>query len=226
MISQGDVASALGDDTLSWRHTEPPAQLLWLLGVQSGFYRVNRVNPLPNNVEHVKGMTPEEFQSIYPQVLAWIRQTLADHAKKAQTVASRGFTRLPLYFSGELLASTKFVALERLPMPPLSALGLSAQFERGDFDGITYLDMFLLKRHRVADERLHFHELIHVIQWRLLGPASFLAAYADGLERFGYRESPLEMMAYDAESSFSQSPEIFDAEKLVARKLSRINIEH
>jgi hypothetical protein len=50
MISQGDVASALGDDTLSWRHTEPPAQLLWLLGVQSGFYRVNRVNPLPNNL--------------------------------------------------------------------------------------------------------------------------------------------------------------------------------
>jgi hypothetical protein len=111
-------------------------------------------------------------------------------------------------------------------MPPLSALGLSrfTQFERGDFDGITYLDTFFLKRHRVADERLHFHELIHVIQWRLLGPASFLAAYADGLERFGYRESPLEMMAYDAEASFSQSPEIFDAEKLVAQKLSRMNI--
>ncbi len=170
-------------------------------------------------------MTPEEFQSLYPHVVAWIRQTLAAHANKAQTVASRGFTRLPLYFSGELLASTKFVALERLPMPPLSTLGLSrfAQFERGDFDGITYLDTFFLKRHRVADERLHFHELIHVIQWRLLGPASFLAAYADGLERFGY-PSPLEMMAYDAEASFSQSPEIFDAEKLVAQKLSRMNI--
>jgi len=125
------------------------------------------------------------------------------------------------------LASTKFAALERLPMLPLSALGLNrfTQFERGDFDGITYLDTFFLKGHCVADERLHFHELIHVIQWRLLGPASFLAAYADGLERFGYRESPLEMMAYEAEASFSQSPEIFDAEKLVARKLSRINIE-
>jgi hypothetical protein len=82
---------------------------------------------------------------------------------------------------------------ERLPMPPLSALGLSrfAQFERGDFYGITYLDRFFLKRHRVADERLHFHELIHVIQWRLLGPASFLAAYADGLERFGLPREPV-----------------------------------
>jgi hypothetical protein len=171
-------------------------------------------------------MTPEEFQTIYPHVVAWIRQTLVAHANKAQTVASRGFTRLPLYFSGELLASTKFVALERLPMPPLSALGLSqfAQFDCGDFDGITYLDTFFLKLHRVADERLHFHELIHVIQWQLLGPASFLTAYADGLERFGYRESPLEMMAHDAEELFSQSPEIFDAEKLVARKLNCMNI--
>jgi hypothetical protein len=139
------------------------------------------------SVERLKGMTPKEFQSIYPHVLAWMRQTLADYADEAQTVASRGFTRLPLYFSGELLASTKFVALERLPMPPLSSLGISrfAQFERGDFDGITYLDTFFLKRRRVADERLHFHELIHVIQWRLLGPASFLAAYADGLQRSG-----------------------------------------
>jgi hypothetical protein len=157
--------------------------------------------------------------------LGFVKHWLTMPTKRKQ-VSSRGFTRLPLYFSRELLALTKFVALERLPMPPLSALGLSrfAQFERGDFDGITYIDTFFLKRHRVADERLHFHELIHVIQWRLLGPASFLAAYADGLDRFGYREGPLEMMAYNAESSFSQSPEIFDAEKLVAQRLRRINI--
>ena len=61
--------------------------------------------------------------------------------------------------------------------------------------------------------RIAFEKLIRV------------AAYADGLERFGYRESALEMIAYEAETSFSQSPEIFDAKKLVARKLSRINIE-
>src|SRR4029077_3784155 len=167
-------------------------------------------------------MTPEEFQSIYPHILAWIRETLADHANKAQTVASRGFTRLPLYFSGELLASTKFVALERLPMLPLSALGLNRfmQFERGDFDGITYLDTFFLKGHCVADERLHFHELIHVIQWRLLGPASFLAAYADGLERFGYENSPLEKMAYEAEKLFRDGSTRFDPEKYVAQRLT------
>jgi hypothetical protein len=122
-------------------------------------------------------MTPQEFQTIYPLVLSWIRQTLAMHAKVAQPISSRGFARLPRYFSVELLASTKFVIVDKVPIPPLSKMGLAryAKFESGDFDGITYLDIFFLKKGRAADERLYFHELIHVVQWSLLGPERFLA---------------------------------------------------
>jgi hypothetical protein len=135
-----------------------------------------------------------------------------------------GFTRLPLYFSQELLETAKVVAVDRVPVPPLSAIGLSqfAEFERGDYDGITYLDTFFLKHTRAGDEELHFHELIHIVQWRLLGPERFLAAYAAGLEAFGYRNSPLECMAYDAQSAFSQSTGAFDAERMVAEQLSRM----
>ena len=166
-------------------------------------------------------MTPQEFQKVYPLVLAWIHQTLATHANVATSVSSRGFVRLPLYFGAELLASTRFVAVDNVPMPPLSALGLSqfANFESGDFAGITYLDTFFLKKAHAAEERLYFHELIHVVQWSLLGPERFLATYADGLEKFGYRDSPFEVMAYNAEAAFVQSAKIFDAEKLVAREL-------
>ena len=136
-------------------------------------------------------MTPEEFQSLYPQVIGWIHQTLAAHAKEAKAVASLGFRRLSRYFSEELLTSTKVVVINRVPMPALSSMGLSqfAEFERGDYEGITYLDTFFVKRRGAAVEWLHFHELIHVIQWRLLGPEAFLAVYAAGLETFGYRES-------------------------------------
>ena len=92
-------------------------------------------------------MAPEEFQALYPQVIGWIRQTLAAHEKSAKSVASAGFVRLPRYFSQDLLASTKYVAVDRVPTPPLSALGLKrfAAFEQGDYDGITYLDTFFLK---------------------------------------------------------------------------------
>ena len=84
------------------------------------------------------------------------------------------------------------------------------------------LDRYFIKRTVVGEEAIHFHELIHVIQWRLLGPEDFLAAYANGLDEFGYDNSPLEKMAYDAEALFRRSSPIFDAEKFVAEQLGRL----
>ena len=167
-------------------------------------------------------MTPQEFQTIYPHVIGWIQKTLAAQEHTARTVAGLRFARLPLYFGLDLLENTKVVVVDRVPVPPLSALGLSrfAAFEQGDYDGITYLDTFFLKHTRSGDEGLYFHELIHVVQWALLGPERFLALYADGLETFGYRDSPLECMAYEGELAFRQSNEIFDAKKFVAQRLN------
>jgi hypothetical protein len=167
------------------------------------------------------GMSPEEFAKSYPPLVAWIRNTLIASAPVAQTVASRGFSRLPLYFTEKTLASTKVVLVDPLPIPPLTSMGLArfADFVRGNFDGITYIDTIFLKPSQSNNENVHFHELIHVIQWRLLGPDRFLLSYANGLECFGYRQSPLEAMAYDAESAFSSSTVTFNAEKMVVERL-------
>jgi hypothetical protein len=169
-------------------------------------------------------MTPEEFRTVYPLVFGWIQQTLGAHSNEARAVSSLGFGRLPRYFSGDVLSSAKVVIVERLPMPPLSSMGLNrfAEFENGDYNGVTYLDTFFLKRGFESAEQLYFHELIHVVQWRLLGPEKFLALYAVGLEAQGYRNSPLEVMAYNAEELFVQSGQVFDAESLVAQQLSQM----
>jgi hypothetical protein len=169
-------------------------------------------------------LTPEEFHTAYPKVQAWIQKTLAVHEKDTQPIASMRFARLPLYFDQTSLETAKFIPIDRVPMPPLSAMGLGrfAAFEQGDFNGVTYLDRYFIKRTVVTEEALHFHELIHVIQWRLLGPEGFLAAYANGLDKFGYENSPLEKMAYDAEALFKQSSPIFDAERFVAEQLGRL----
>lgn len=94
-----------------------------------------------------------------------------------------------------------------------------ADFQRGNFDGITYIDTLFLKPTQSSNETIYFHELVHFIQWRLLGPDRFLFLYANGLECFGYRQSPLEAMAYNAEKAFASSMAIFDVEKMVAEKL-------
>ena len=166
-------------------------------------------------------MSPEEFAKFYPPLLDWIRTTLIGSMHIAQTVASRRFSRLPLYFTENTLAATKVVLIDPLPMPPLSSMGLArfADFERGDFDGITYIDTIFLKPIHSNNENMYFHELVHVVEWRLLGPDRFLFSYANGLECFGYRQSPLEAMAYDAETAFAGSTSIFNVEKMVAEKL-------
>lgn len=170
-------------------------------------------------------LTPEQFQAVYPQVVKWIGQTLVSHASEAQPVVSMGFKRLPLYFHQSLLVSAKFIIVDRVPMPPLATMGLPqyADFENGNYDGVTYLDTFFVRRHRATDEGLYFHELIHIIQWRLLGPERFLATYAAGLSAFGYRDSPLEVMAYDAEDVFKSQSQIFDAERHVQEHLKKIS---
>jgi hypothetical protein len=166
-------------------------------------------------------VTPEEFRVAYPKVQAWIQKTLAAYEKDAQPIASMHFAGLPLYFDYDLLETAKFIPIDQVPMPPLSAMGLArfAIFEQGDFHGVTYLDRYFIKQTVVTEEAVHFHELIHVIQWLLLGPEGFLRAYANGLDEFGYENSPLEKMAYDAEASFKRSSAIFDAEKFVAERL-------
>jgi hypothetical protein len=167
-------------------------------------------------------MTPQEFEIAFPKVMSWIQRTLVAYEKVARPVASKNFRRLPLYFSRAQIEVAKFVAVDRIPLPPLSSVGLRhfKELELDDFDGITYLDTYFLKRRAAGDESLHFHEMIHVVQWRLLGAEFFLAMYAGGFEKFGYRNSPLEKMAYDAQELFDCSKVVFDAEKFVSDRLS------
>ena len=123
-------------------------------------------------------LTPEEFHTAYPKLQARIQKTLAAYEKDAQPTASMRFARLPLYFDHTSLEAARFIPIDRVPTPPLAAMGLDrfAAFEQGDFNGVTYLDRYFIKRPVVTEEALHFHELIHVAQWRLLGPESFLTA--------------------------------------------------
>ena len=59
--------------------------------------------------EHSTAMTPEEFQKFYPLLLGWIDATLRAQSENTRTVVSRGFPRLPLYFSADTLTSAKVV---------------------------------------------------------------------------------------------------------------------
>lgn len=166
-------------------------------------------------------MIPAEFQRVLPLVVGWIRETLTATAPSARPVLSYGFSRLPAYYTPDRLTQTKVTEVDRVPVPPLSTFGLSQfrDFEEMDADGITYLDTYFVRREAARRESLHFHELVHAVQWQILGPERFLALYADGLEKFGYRDSPLEVMAYGLQAQFDLHPQPLDVETAVKRQL-------
>ena len=166
-------------------------------------------------------MNLENILPKLPAITAWIDATLAAYAAQVRPVADFGFKRLPDFYSPDLLARAKVVVVERIPFPPLPALGLPdlSAFVGGDSDGITYKDTYFLKATQVADESLHFHELVHVVQWAHLGVEGFLMAYAKGLLEQGYRQSPLEVMAYDLQAYFKRNGQPMDVEAFVRGKL-------
>jgi hypothetical protein len=140
-----------------------------------------------------------------PSVRAWIEEYLLSHADKVRTVHSLGIRRLSECFPEELLVRAKTVTVPQPPFPPVERFGLPefAPVQQMAFDGITFKDTYFLRQGHTS-ESLHFHELVHVVQWARLGVDNFLVAYAVGLLQHGYEQSPLEQMAYGLQGEFER----------------------
>lgn len=169
-------------------------------------------------------MSIEDLPAKLPLISKWIDDTLSQHAANARLVSTYGFPRLPKFYSAGLLATAKVVPVDRVPVPPLAEMGMPefVAFVEGDYSGITYKDTYFLRVTEAANESLHFHELVHVVQWAHLGVEGFLQAYAAGLLAFGYRNSPLEEMAYRLQQYFDLGNQPDDIEAFVRSKLNEL----
>ena len=145
------------------------------------------------------------FHLVLPAVREWIDGILEEHKREAVVVSSLGFRGLPQHFPQHLLDKAKVISVSSVPFPPLLKLGLPelSHMERMPLAGITYKDTFFVQESQ-RSESLHFHELVHVVQWERLGVDNFLLAYGVGLIQFGYEGSPLERMAYILQQSFER----------------------
>lgn len=157
-----------------------------------------------------------------PLIKQWINMTLTAHAYYAKPMLGYGFQEIPKYFSQETLSSAKVVVVDKVPMPPLSQMGLPqlGSFENGNYAGVTYLDTYFLVPQVAHSESIHFHELCHLVQWKCLGLDKFLMVYALGLLQNGYRNSPLEVMAYEYQVMFENKNPPFNVEKQIVDKLT------
>jgi hypothetical protein len=88
-----------------------------------------------------------------------------------------------------------------------------------NFNGITYKNTYYILPHAINDLRLHFHELVHVAQWEMLGSNSFIERYIREIQKYSYAQAPLEIMAKSFDSHFIAGRHKVDIPSLVSEKL-------
>ena len=159
-------------------------------------------------------MDIDKLTRALPAVNSWINDYVSQHSDSRVRMSEAGFSRLPGYFSPQVLEGAFYVLVPKIEAPPLADFGLEGLsfFEAASYGGITYKDTFFVTS---MGESLHFHEMIHVIQWDELGPEKFLLAYGVGLVQFGYWHSPLEQIAYSMQRRFDAEEEIEGLESAV-----------
>jgi hypothetical protein len=143
-------------------------------------------------------------QEALPEMERWISRLHAQHDRLALPAREVAPVRIAGYFPPALLDSARVVTGESLPFPPVAEYGLPefAGMASPDMAGITFGHLYFLRTGDPAGT-VHFHELVHVVQWQTLGVADFLSTYAVGLAQHSYETSPLESIAFWLEGQFA-----------------------
>ncbi|HKD83686.1 MAG TPA: hypothetical protein VKB58_02975 [Terriglobales bacterium] len=103
---------------------------------------------------------------------------------------------------------------ERVPNPPfyaeLERLGFSGLPNFTRMSAITFDDVVVF--HEPLTPQLIFHEMVHIVQYRLLGVDDFARLYVRGYLQGGYEGTPLETCAYELDGRFIMGSVGFDVE--------------
>jgi hypothetical protein len=159
----------------------------------------------------------QRLQRALPWVRQWIDNLHVQHARASVSASAAGFPRLASSFPVSLLQRARFVTVDGIPFPPVSAYGLPEFQSLADMPmaGITFGEMYFVRSS--SSEGIHFHELVHVLQWSTLGVDEFLLTYALGIAQHGYERSPLEAIAFDLQDRFEQDAALPGIVDLLAR---------
>jgi hypothetical protein len=125
------------------------------------------------------------------------------------------------YFPPAVLAETLIVQAtmpEPLLYPLVRVFGIRGLLEMSSIGAITLVDVVAYSDE--LDRSTMFHELVHVVQYRVLGLKRFAQLYVKGfLEGGGYDGIPLEQQAYELGARFDRRPEDkFSVEEDVIRR--------
>ncbi|MGH9369472.1 MAG: hypothetical protein ACRD3M_17595 [Thermoanaerobaculia bacterium] len=136
------------------------------------------------------------------------------------------------YFGHAVLQASRLTWVDEIPNPDfyvaLERAGQPRSLDFGLMTGITFVDTIVVSHSQYEGPAtwrpLLFHELVHVVQYRILGLERFVGEYIEGWARNGffYEKIPLERMAYELQGRFDLAAGRFSAEAEVVRALEQV----
>lgn len=163
--------------------------------------------------------------------LAWVQEQRDRHRPDALALKPQERQVFEPFFEAEVLDEVRFKSVPRIENPGfyrlLAAMGRPLPLDFAASHGITFGDTVLLSERYLQSDAsrlsLLFHEMVHVVQYGLLGMEGFLRVYVTGWAEngFEYRAIPLERDAYDLQDRFEENAAApFSVHDEVARRLA------
>lgn len=176
-------------------------------------------------------MTLEELLPyIIEQGRVWVQAQRDHHRPRARPLAAAERAALEPFFEGHILDIARVGRVPIVENPgfyeELEARGVSVPLDFADSEGITFVDTVLISQeHHPQDPPqlpLLFHELVHAVQYSLLGRDTFVERYVRGWAEAGqdYSANPLERSADQLQERYEAEPRrAFSVEAEVRRHL-------
>jgi hypothetical protein len=167
---------------------------------------------------------PRPIRPLVP-LISWLAvRYIAYHRRrllpKSEPIPNRMLASMRAFFPASALQDARIVQA-RMPQPILYPLvrlfGIKRILDVTSIGAITLVDVVAYPED--IDASTLFHELVHVVQYRVLGLEEFARLYVRGfLQGGGYQGIPLERQAYQLGARFGRWPKrLFSVEEEVNR---------
>ncbi len=159
----------------------------------------------------------------------WICEQRNFHLPKARPLSSEEKSRLAGYFENRLLDLARVVSVDRIQNPKfygaLKKSGVPIPLDFSTAVGLTLIDCILIRKElqpgTTAFISTLFHEMVHVVQFDILGIKGHIELYADSLREgdYQYHSVILERQAYALTDRFDRGESSFSVSAVIGQEL-------
>lgn len=172
------------------------------------------------------------FANLFPHLVEqshhWLWEQRELHRAKGRRLTKDERQPLQDYYDAQVLDNVLVATVNRISNPPFYDELTGSGFPILDLSGsagITFIDCVVVRRpfqqHFPSWISILFHELVHVVQFEILGPRKVLETYLQAWEQNGYQyhDVPFEIQAYRLEARFERHEPLFSVREVVEQEL-------